>query len=97
MANWKVKSLTAYPHLDGKDNVVYLVHWELGLIDAVTELLLPAGDFIPFADLTEEIVLNWVWARISKADMEARAAKAEEDAKHPQPEPVPVNLPWVTE
>ena len=94
MATWKVRSLTAYPHLDGKDNVVYLVHWELGLLDAVTELLLPAGDFIPFADLTEEIVLNWVWARISKADMEARAAKAEEEAKNPPPKPVPVALPW---
>ena len=37
MTNWKVKGLTAYPRLDDKDNVVYLVHWELGLIDAVTE------------------------------------------------------------
>jgi hypothetical protein len=94
MAEWKVRSLTAYPKIDGKENVVYLVHWELGLIDAVTELTLPAGDFIPFEDLTEEVVLNWVWARISKADMEARAVKAEQDAKNPQPEPVPVDLPW---
>jgi len=97
MAEWKVKSLTAYPHLEGKDNVVYLVHWELGLIDAVTELLLPAADFIPFEALTEKVVLDWVWARISKTDMEARAVKAEEDAKNPKPEPVPVDLPWVTE
>jgi hypothetical protein len=74
---WKVKSLTAYPHLDGKDNVVYLVHWKRGL--------------------TEDVVLGWVWARISKEDIEVRAAKAEEDAKHPPPKPVPVALPWVTE
>lgn len=94
---WKVKSLTAYPHLDGKDNVVYLVHWKLGLIDAVTELMLPTGDFIPFDGLTEDVVLGWVWARISKEDIEVRAAKAEEDAKHPPPKPVPVALPWVTE
>jgi len=97
MAEWKVKSLTAYPHLDGKDNVVYLVHWELGLIDAVTELMLPTGDFIPFDGLTEDVVLGWVWARISKEDIEVRAAKAEEDAKHPPPKPVPVALPWVRE
>ena len=97
MANWKVKSLTAYPHLDGKDNVVYLVHWELGLIDAVTELMLPTGDFIPFDGLTEDVVLGWVWARISKEDIEVRAAQAEEDAKHPPPKPVPVALPWATE
>jgi hypothetical protein len=94
---WKVKSLTAYPHLDGKDNVVYLVHWKLGLIDAVTELMLPTGNFIPFDGLTEDVVLGWVWARISKEDIEVRAAKAEEDAKHPPPKPVPVALPWVTE
>lgn len=97
MAEWKVKSLTAYPHLDGKDNVVYLVHWELGLIDAVTELMLPTGGFIPFDGLTEDVVLGWVWARISKEDIEVRAAKAEEDAKHPPPKPVPVALPWATE
>ena len=93
MAEWKVRSLTAYPHLDGKDNVVYLVHWELGLLDAVTELLLPTGNFIPFDGLTEDVVLGWVWEALGdqKAEIEANlTAKVEK-----QLNPTTANgMPW---
>jgi len=95
MAEWKVESLTAYPKLDDKENVVYCVHWRCDALDAVTELSLPSGDFIPFEDLTEGIVLGWVWDRISKSGMEALAAKIKEEAENPAPVAVEVKLPWI--
>lgn len=93
MHTWKVEGLKAYPRLDGKTNVVYSVHWRCGLIDGIAEFA-PSDQFVPFENLTEETVLGWLWAKTPKAVWEARATKAEEEAKNPTPEPVTVLLPW---
>lgn len=94
---WKVKGVTAYPRLGDKNNVVYSVHWRCGLIDGIAELNPPSDQFVPFEQLTEDTVLGWVWARTPKAVWEARATKAEDEAKNPKPEAVAVSLPWATE
>jgi hypothetical protein len=60
----------------------------------VTEWSLPLGNFIPFEDLTEGVVLGWVWDKISKPGMEALAAKIKQEAENPAPVAVEVKLPW---
>ncbi len=47
-----------------------------------------------FEDLTEGVVLGWVWGKISKPGMEALAAKIKQEAENPAPVAVEVKLPW---
>lgn len=52
-----------------------------------------APNFVPYEDLTEADVLNWVWGQVDKAETEA-ALQAQIDAqKNP---PVESGLPWVS-
>ena len=48
--------------------------------------------FIPYDDLTEAIVLGWVWASVDKADIEATLTAKVEKQLHP----VTANgIPWL--
>lgn len=74
MANtytWKVVSMDCTPSEDGKTNVVKTVHWTLDGTDdthhahvygSVGVSYDAEADFTEYASLTEETVLNWVWA-----------------------------------
>lgn len=48
-------------------------------------------DFIPYADLTEEDVLSWVWISVDKDEVEVRLAAQIEDMKSPQ---TITGVPW---
>lgn len=92
MANWKVEGLHV-ASVDGHDNVVVSVHWTLGSLKSVTRLDRPQSDFIPFPQLTEEVVLDWVWGKTDKAGWEARADEAGKIANVAS-DAVNVALPW---
>ena len=50
-----------------------------------------AADFVPYDQLTEDVVLAWVWVLVDKAEMEASLAQQIEAKKNP----VTLNgLPW---
>jgi hypothetical protein len=64
-----INSLQAYKELDGEPNVVYNIYWNMvgtdgeytGTCPAMTYVPFTAGGtFVPFDQLTEEIVLDWV-------------------------------------
>jgi hypothetical protein len=64
-----IGSLQAYKELDGEVNVVYNINWYMVGTDgtytdscpATTYVPVVAGSsFIPFAELTEEIVMEWI-------------------------------------
>lgn len=67
---WKVKNVKVYNTLDGNDDVIYLVNYNVCVVDTNGNVyLLPKEanidtssitDFVPFADLTESIVIGWV-------------------------------------
>ena len=92
MANWKVEGLHVAP-VDGHDNAVVSVHWALGSLKSVTRLDRPQSDFIPFPQLTEEVVLGWVWNLVNKAAWETRAEEAGKIADAAS-DAVNVALPW---
>ena len=94
MNTWKVEGLRVVPKIDSHENVVAFVEWSLGPLRQTTRLTRPSDDFIPLANLTEEIVLNWVWNLTHKKAWEKRAAELTAAIEAPKPEAVPVALPW---
>lgn len=94
MANWKVEALRVVPQAHGHENVVAFVDWSLGPLKETTRLTRPTSDFIPLANLTEEIVLGWVWGLTHKAAWEKRAAEAGKVGESPASNAVSVALPW---
>lgn len=93
MANWKVEGLYV-AQVDGHDSVVVSVHWALGPLKNETRLSRPSADFIPFPQLTEAVVLGWVWDKVNKAAWEERAEQAGKMAGVPTSDAVSVALPW---
>ena len=72
MANkytWSIDSLNCFPSLNNENNVVNKVNWRVSATDETyfvnaygEQALLSktSGDFIPYVDLTEIIVIDWV-------------------------------------
>lgn len=102
---WKVSQVEAYPEVEGKSNVVFTVHWRLhgtegefegSLYGSHTISLKKEGDFIPYEDLTEEIVISWVKEAMGEEDVglyEANIASQIEKARNPTVINPP--LPWI--
>ena len=67
---WFVTAMDAYPQEGGNTDVVFNVHWTCsgvqdeytGSVYSTTQVPAPEGSFTPYADLTQEQVLGWVWA-----------------------------------
>jgi hypothetical protein len=66
--DWNCKTVDVYPQEEGQTDVVYNVHWTVTGVNgdySVTNIgtqivpLNEGGDFIPFKDLTNEIVVEW--------------------------------------
>ena len=66
---WKINNVMVYNTLDGNSDVVYLVRYNVvasndnGTYSLPKEATIDTSsitDFIPFADLTEAIVMGWV-------------------------------------
>ena len=70
---WNCRTVDAYPTYETESDVVYNVHWILDASEEADEVLYKASvygtqvislddieEFVPFADLTNEIVTEWV-------------------------------------
>ena len=66
--NWNCKTVDIHPQEEGETNVVYNVHWIVTGVDGdysskaigtQTVLLSEDGTFIPFEDLTNDVVVGW--------------------------------------
>jgi len=78
--DWNCKTVDVYPQAEGETNVVYNVHWivtgtegdytansigtQIVAIDSETP-------FIPFEDLTNEIVVEWTKDAIGEEQVQA--------------------------
>lgn len=100
---WTVSQMDAYPQADGEQDVVFTVHWNLIAVDAAYQGYVygsqkvsvnPDEPFTPYADLTEEQVLNWIWdSGVNKSEQEALVATQIENQINPTVVTPP--LPWV--
>lgn len=104
MTNWTVTDLLVKPQVDGLTDVVYIVNWLATDTDGVnevrkggkTEVPLPAGGtFVPYDQLTEAQVIDWVKSTLGPEQV----AKIEADltsqlAYSANPPVVSLPLPW---
>ena len=105
---WTATGLIGYPVLDGETDVVTRACYTVLADDgeghtadysnfAYTPLD-PSVPFIPFADLTNEIIIGWVQYNIGPemiASIEGSLAIQVERQVNPPPEPEVLPLPWV--
>jgi hypothetical protein len=103
--------MDAYPQADGEQDVVFTVHWSLsGVSSDMSSLDVPYNGYVygsqgvtvnpdepftPYADLTEEQVLGWIWeSGVDKTAQEAAVALQIENQINPPVVTPP--LPWAT-
>ena len=100
----KITSLEAYPAEAGLTNVVFRVDWALSSTDGTFDTAMsgstdvPAPDFanfIPFDQLTEAVVLDWVRAHTPQAKFDdCERQMADWLAAQHVPSVVTPPLPW---
>lgn len=104
--DWQVTNLDCKVSEDNLSDVVYNVHWRVSATEVdgdktysgsvYSTCSLPAPDpanFIAYADLTKEEVLNWIWANgVDRAATEAAVQQQIELQKNPVVVSPP--LPW---
>lgn len=98
---WNVSAIDCYPQADGETNVVFNVHWQLsatqdtysGSVYSTCGVPAPTGTFTPYADLTQDQVLGWIWANGVDKDATEAAVQAQIDAQI-TPTVVQPALPW---
>jgi len=107
---WNFDPLTCYTHQNGYDDVVMTVHWQLTAtsgsapdayysarsIGTQTFTFDPEGDtFIPFNELTKEIVQSWVTTALGEESVNQLMTSLETQIED-QVTPKVVNLspPW---
>lgn len=100
--NWEVSRLDCYPQADNQTDVVFTVHWQLtgtdesfsGSVYSTCGVPAPTDSFTPYADLTLDQVLGWIWANgVDQAATEA-AVQTQIDAQKNPPVVAPA-LPWI--
>lgn len=104
--NWVVTQLDCYPQAEGETDVVFTVHWQCdgsqvdndityyGRVYSTTAVTYQEGTpYTPYADLTEEQVLGWVWD--AGVDKEATEALVQQQIDNQiNPPVVTPPLPW---
>ena len=93
--DWNCKTVDVHPQKEGETNVVYNVHWIVKGVDGdysatsigtQVVLLSEGGAFIPFEDLTNEIVVGWTKEAMGEDEVnqiETSIASQIEDQKNP--------------
>ena len=90
--NWNINQLNAYPEKDGLVNCVFTAHWDCTGVDGEYSgrvygscgvTLDPEAPYTPYADLTQDQVLGWIWASVNKDETEASVQAQIDEKKNP--------------
>lgn len=101
MISWMVMGMDCYPNKDGRQNVVFKIHWMcygkdgdfIGSVCSASFVPEPTGEFTEYANLTEQQVLDWLWVNgVDKVETEA-TVQSQLDAQRDPPFIQPP-LPW---
>ena len=104
---WSFNPLEAYPTASGEDNVVFLVHWQLyGSTGSYKSSVIgtqriqtyeTSSAFIPFEDLTYNIVYNWMTASMGTASMTEKEASVAQQIENQINPPILIEqAPWLS-
>lgn len=93
MATWTIATLERDIQPADMDGAVVVAHWRVSEVDGDysassygTVGFTPdptAPGYVPYADLTEEMVLGWVWESVDQEATEAALAANIADQKNP--------------
>ena len=103
-----VSAMNCYPQAEGETDVVLVVHWQRngtqeqdgktynGSVYSICYVTYTSGSpYTPYADLTLDQVLGWIWA--SGVDKDAtEAAVNQQIAQAINPPVITPPLPWAT-
>jgi hypothetical protein len=102
MITWNIVQLNCYPDKDGLTDVVFTVHWDCTGVDgdysgrvygSCGVTLDPSAPYTPYAELTKDQVLSWIWASgVDKEETENAVNAQIESQKNPTVVSPP--LPW---
>ena len=102
---WNFNPLEAYPTASGETNVVFNVHWQLygstgsyqSSVIGVQAVSYETGStFIPFEELTYDIVYNWMTASMGTASMQNYEASVAQQIQNQINPPVLIEqAPWL--
>lgn len=103
---WRFNPLEAYPTSSGENNVVFLVHWQLygstGSYQASVIGTQPiqtyetSSVFIPYNELTYDIVYNWMTASMGLTQMAQHEANIAQQIDNQINPPILVEqAPWL--
>jgi hypothetical protein len=104
--NWQVTQMDCYPQAEGETDVVFTVHWTCsgeqvnggvvfnGSVYSTCGVTYQAGTpYTPYADLTQDQVLQWIWT--SGVDKDATEAAVQTQINNAiNPPVVSPALPW---
>lgn len=100
--NWNISAMDCRVQEGQYQDVVIVVHWSCsdtqtidgkeysGNVYSTCSVPAPEGSFTPYADLTQDVVLGWIWA--NGVDKDATEAAVEQQIQS-QAHPVVVSLP----
>ena len=99
--NWSVIAMDCYPNEGGNTDVVFNVHWDCvgtdgnysGRAYSTCAVPGPGNPFVPYADLTQDQVLGWIWANGVDKDATEAAVEGQIEAQKNPPIVAPP-LPW---
>jgi hypothetical protein len=99
---WTVTAMACYPQEGANTDVVFSVHWTCSGVDGTYSAFIystcsvptPEGAFTPYAQLTQDQVLSWVWANgVDKTATEAAVEQQIQNQINNPPVVTPA-LPW---
>jgi hypothetical protein len=100
---WNISQLDCYPEVDGEADVVFCAHWTCAGVNgeysssvySTCSFPPPEGTFMPYDQLTQDQVLNWVWTSgVDKAVTEAAVNQQVQNLINPPVVTPP--LPWAS-
>jgi hypothetical protein len=107
---WTVTNLIGYPTFEGQTDVVTTAIYTVAADDGVGHTasfnslqrtpIDPDVPFIPYADLTNDIVVGWVQSNLGEGGVASIYANLDaqiESQINPPPSPEGLPLPWVPE
>jgi hypothetical protein len=101
--NWQIEQLNCYPQADNQTDVVFNIHWRLtgtdgtysGSVYSTCGVTYVASEpYTPYADLTQDQVLGWIWASGVDKDSAEAAVQTQIDNQI-NPPVVSPPLPWI--
>jgi hypothetical protein len=104
MIDWTISQLDCKPQEDGETDVVVVAHWQCTGVDGEYSSQVygtagftytPGDPFTPYADLTQEQVLEWVWGSGVDKDATEASVTAQIEAQINPPIITPP-LPWAS-